>query len=283
MTRSGKMLGICVALMAAASLQACVADNSPKAEKPAASADQPAVQSANVQPKKVEVKWNTEIFNNTSGKTMIKCVTTPNQNHMSFAIVSSKGTVIIAEPNRLNYSNGLLHADVITSSVNNHDHRDGGIIKANPEARVSEWTAESFTVKDVKVTGIPASYTNELVKTESPSEVIYLYEVDGLRIAYTGALGQDELTAEQLKQLGRIDVLIQYFNDAPTWHIQKETAVNVISQLKAPIVLASEYSKEAAAFIMGGLQAGELKEQDVLLVDKEDITSIKSPEYIYLK
>lgn len=58
-----------------------------------------------------------------------------------------------------------------------------------------------------------------------------------MRIVYMGALGQDELTKEQLEQLGKVDIFIGHFNHAPAWNIKKETTAKVIQQLQPHIVL----------------------------------------------
>ncbi|WP_410768511.1 MBL fold metallo-hydrolase [Fontibacillus sp. BL9] len=283
--KSLKIFMLCIVMILMFLMQACSNENAtPLASEVKEPAKAPPATETALKPKEDGYIWDTELLNNKSGKTMIRSVTIPRPdgNHMSFAIVSSKGTVILADPNRLNYANGIFRVDAMTTSIINHDHMDSGIKRANPEAKVSEMTPETFTVKDVKVTGIAASYTPDPINQESPTEVIYVYEMDGLRIAYMGALGQEELTEEQLEKLGKIDVFLAYFFDAPEWNIKKETAVKVIQQLNSPIVLVTEYDPEAAAFILDAIGAKEIIEQDVLIVGREDLNKIKTPEYIYL-
>lgn len=283
MLKAGRALQLCLIVALAASLQACSKDNSADTKKSTGNGKpKTTATSAAPEPKKVEIKWDTETLKNDSGKTMIKCLTKPNENHMSFAIVSSKGTVALAEPNRLNYSKGLPHADIITASFINHDHTDAGLIRASTDAKVSQMTAETFTVKDITVTGIAASHTPDPVDPSSPSSVIYVFDVDGLRIAYMGGIGQDQLTDDQLKQLGKVDVVLAYFNDSPTWNVKKEITVKVLQQVKAPIVLPSEYNEDASKFILDQLKVKELTHQDALYVSKDDIQNIKAPEYIFL-
>ncbi|SDF39132.1 Beta-lactamase superfamily domain-containing protein [Fontibacillus panacisegetis] len=182
MKRNSLLIKICLLIVFASSLQACSQGNNETQYKPSGNGTESNTSTSKAtssaatnesKTKKAEFKWDTDTLNNTSGKTLIKCITTPmpKRNHMSFAIVSSKGTVIIAEPNKLNYTNGVFRADVITSSFINHDHTDSSFIRVNSQARVSVQKAESFTAKDVKVTGVAASQSTAPIDPVSPTEV----------------------------------------------------------------------------------------------------------------
>ncbi|MNZ56110.1 hypothetical protein D3C78_740490 [compost metagenome] len=293
MNKKGKLLRIWMWVVIIVVLQACSKENTAQITKQEskevtvtqAKKNTDESSKTDSKPKNDGLKWDTEKLKNTTGKTLIKSVTIPKPrgNHMSFAIVSAKGTVILAEPDLLNYENGVFHVDVITSSVTYHDHTDPGIQKANPEARLSMKTAESFSIKDVKVTGIAASANTEPINVDSPTEVIYLYEVDNLCIAYLGALGQLELTKEQLEQLGEVDVLIAGFKDVAEYNLKKDTTLKVIQQLHPSIILPSEYDTDASKYILDALSIKELKKENSLLLDKQELENMKETECFYLQ
>jgi len=279
--------GILAALLVI--LQACGSSTpSSSATVPAGSASPPAStdESADPSPKASETddgtKWDTEMLKNDTGKTMIKSLTQLTGKHITFAIVSSKGTVIVADPNSISFKNGYIRADVITSTFINHDHADSHFVQYNPDARVSQMKAESFTVKDVMVTGVAASHTGDPIDASAPTDVVYVYEVDGLRIAYFAGLDQEELTDDQLKQIGTIDIAVVSFKDAPAWHIKKEASIMILNAFKPRIVLPSEFDADTAKEIMKAANVTDGGEADMLAVSVDDLKSMTGTKSIFL-
>jgi len=230
-----------------------------------------------------KIEWDTVTLKNDSGKTMIRSVSAPYGKHLSFAIVSSKGTVVIADPNNIPYPKGHLKADAITTTFINHDHRDEKFLLYNPDARVSEMKAESFTVKDIQITGIPASHDGQPVDPENPTDVIYLYEVDGIRIAYFAGVDQQELTADQLKQLGRIDIALVSFFDSPVWHVKKEVSILILKALSPRIVLPTELKDEVAEEIKKAANLTDGGSSESLTISPADLAAMKGTTSIFLE
>ncbi|MNZ64827.1 metal-dependent hydrolase [compost metagenome] len=235
------------------------------------------------------VALDTTTLKNDSGKTMIKLLTTSKETarHDSYAIVSSKGTVIIADPNLVPNTNGLIKADIVTVSHTHPDHSDPQFLvpylKQEIEgSRVSRYKEETFTVNDVKVTGIPASHSSEF-NPANPTDMIYLFEVDGLRIAHFGDMAQTELTEEQLKALGKIDVSISVFSDAGGFGFGKDKTVRALEQLKPAIAMPGHYEPETVDYILEKLKIEDRTESDTLFVSREDIDSQSGWRYMLLK
>lgn len=235
------------------------------------------------------VALDTTTLKNDSGKTMIKLLTTSKETarHDSYAIVSSKGTVIIADPNLVPNTNGLIKADIVTISHTHPDHSDPQFLvpylKQEIEgSKVSRYKEESFTVNDVKVTGIPSSHSS-VFDPSNPSNIIYLFEVDGLRIAHFGDMAQTELTKEQLEALGKVDVSISTFSDAGSYGFGKDKTVTVLEQLKPAIAMAGHYEPETAVYILDNLKIEDRSESDVLLINREAIDSQSTWRYVLLK
>jgi L-ascorbate metabolism protein UlaG (beta-lactamase superfamily) len=233
---------------------------------------------------------DTETLKNDTGKTLFKSITKEKGGalHTSVAIVSKSGTVIIADPNSMPKDKGLIKADVITISHGHSDHND--IIFELPylsgevEGRVSQIKPESFTVKDVKVTGIAASHYSLFNKSLiPPSDVLYVYEVDGLRFAHLGDLGEDELTKEQLDQLGKLDIVFTAFDGAEAYGRSVDKCIKVLEQLKPTIVLPLHYAAEVVDKVLKKLNITDRSEMDTLAVDRKDLDNIKNPKYVFLK
>lgn len=249
-------------------------------------------QSAKAQesPKIEELIMDTTTLKNDSGKTMIKLLTTSKETerHASYAIVSSKGTVIVADPNFVPNTNGLIKADIVTVSHMHSDHSDAQFLppylKQEIEgSRVSRYTAESFTVKDVTVTGIPAGHGSGPVDTERPTNVIYLFEVDGLRIAHFGDMAQDEVTEEQLQALGKLDVSISVFSHLGTFGFGPHKTIKALDQLHPAIVMPGHYEPETVETVLDELKIDDRTESDVLFINRDDIDSQSDWRYVLLK
>ncbi|WP_276353051.1 MBL fold metallo-hydrolase [Cohnella caldifontis] len=272
-------------------LQACsnpaepstAASPSGAASSPAATAASSASAAAASESEEPDAKRDTETLKNDTGKTLIKSLGTKFGKHISFAVVSSKGTVVVADPNTIPFTHGFIKADIITSTFVNHDHKDSYFLQYNPDARVSEMKPESFAVKDVKVTGIAASHTGDPIDANAPTDVIYVYEVDGLRIAYFAGLDQERLTEDQLKQLGAIDIALLAFKDAPAWHVKKEASIMILNALKPRLVLPTEFDAKTAEEIRKAANVTDGGEADQLAVSREDLKAMNGTRSIFLR
>jgi L-ascorbate metabolism protein UlaG (beta-lactamase superfamily) len=135
----------------------------------------------------------------------------------SYEIISQQGTVIMADPAMM--GDASPEADVITVSHRHFDHYDRDYVEKST-GRVSIGMPEDFNIKDVHVEGIAAAHGGFLhfwdrknINRLSPSDTIYVYDVGGVRIAHLGDLGQDRLTEDQLRAMGKIDILISKLNN----------------------------------------------------------------------
>ncbi len=211
-----------------------------------------------------------ESENSDKEKTIIKAISMnisyPNNSYM---IVTQKGTVICADPT--NCVDGV-EPDIITSTHSHNDHQDTKLEKKFPDCRISKWTLESFEVDDVKVKSIASSHSGDTIIEKSPTNLIYIFEIDGLRIAHMGDIGQSLLTDEQLEELGQIDIaFMQFVNSYSNYSIENEKGFKVIEQLKPQIIIPTHSSPEADKKI--GEIVGIYEEvDDVLLISKDDLS-----------
>lgn len=139
---------------------------------------------------------------NDTGKTLIQTVSkssfTPSN---SYIITSMDGTVIVADPTAMPTEDELdLRPDVITVTHPHSDHIDPDFLDRH-NCRKSISRVESFDVADVHIYSVGSSHRGSHISVKSPSNVIYVFEVDGLRIAHMGDIGQDHLTVKQLESL----------------------------------------------------------------------------------
>jgi L-ascorbate metabolism protein UlaG (beta-lactamase superfamily) len=108
--------------------------------------------------------------------------------------MSADGTIIVADPTSMPTPEDLyLIPDAITVTHTHSDHFDPEFIDLI-KCKKSIATVEKFDVNDVHIYGIGSSHRGSIINQKTPNNVIYVFEVDGLRIVHMGDIGQEHLT-----------------------------------------------------------------------------------------
>jgi L-ascorbate metabolism protein UlaG (beta-lactamase superfamily) len=85
------------------------------------------------------------------------------------------------------------------------------------------------------------------INLSSPSNVIYIFDVDGLRMAHLGDIAQDHLTPEQLQALGKVDIVFMMMEDVPYYGFTKEKELNILNQLNPQVIFPTHRSVSTIA------------------------------------
>ena len=161
--------------------------------------------------------------------------------HAAFVITSNKGVKIITDPYEtgpgLTYGEITESADIVTVSHGHHDHNNVAAVKGNPEV-VSR--AGRSMVKGIELKGI-ASYHDDAGGSLRGDNVIFCFEMDGVRVCHLGDLGH-RLDDKQLKEIGSVDVLLIPVGGFYT--IDAEVATEVCNQLKPRVIIPMHYKTE---------------------------------------
>ena len=162
-----------------------------------------------------------------------------------FQIVSSQGkeTVkIVVDP--FDEATGpkvpKLEADIVLVTHSHHDHNNvKAVSSATPgkEPILIDIPGE-FEAKGVSIQGIP-SFHDASSGEERGLNTIYVIEAEDIKICHLGDLGQNELTTEQIDQIGDVDILMVPIGG--TYTISATEAVKVISQIEPPITIPMHY------------------------------------------
>lgn len=222
---------------------------------------------------KEELQWDTETLKNETGKTLIKGIGNQRggDGHVSFGIVSSKGTTILADP-IYSTKEGYIKTDILTVSHAHSDHYNQKLQnKMKDYARLSYFTSESFSVEDVSVIGVAASHSSDPINESRPSNVIYVYELDGIRMAHMGDMGQDELTAEQIGKLGQLDIIFTVVTNETSFGFATEKGIKTIQQLNPRIVIPTHYTEDVIHETINALGIKECERVSELMISKDDL------------
>ena len=133
--------------------------------------------------------------------------------HATFQITSSKGTRILADPHtREDLPWPTLPQHVVTTSHQHGPHNNIWMAKGNPvileglTPSGENWRQVHMSIRDVSVYTVPA-YHDKSQGLQRGKNAIFVFRVDDICIAHLGDLGH-HLTPDQLKMLGKIDILL---------------------------------------------------------------------------
>lgn len=158
--------------------------------------------------------------------------------HSCFKI-QKNGTTIIIDP--FDDGTGIkmpkISADVVLSTHNHHDHANFSAIRGNAfEIK----TPGEYEIKDIFIYGIK-SFHDESEGKERGENLIFLLEIEGVRLVHFGDFGQKELTQEQLRKLQGIDILLIPVGGIYT--INAKVAAEIISAIEPAIVIPMHYKE----------------------------------------
>lgn len=175
--------------------------------------------------------------------------------HSAFLIETSDGRKLLTDPyNSGSYAGTLRYkpieakADVITVS---HGHPDHDGVAALPEpGGVVVRESGAAEVRGFTLKGID-TFHDEAGGSKRGHNVVFVIEVEGLRICHLGDLGHI-LSDSQLAELGRVDVLMIPVGGYYTIDANEATALSDL--IKPSIILPMHYKTEVLDFPVTGVE-----------------------------
>ena len=172
--------------------------------------------------------------------------------HASFLVTSDSGTKIITDPYTpggfgLNYGEIKDSADIVTVSHEHADHNNVASVQGNPQV-VRE--AAPVEVKGIKFNGIP-TYHDEAGGSQRGNNIIFCFEVDGVRVCHLGDLGHP-LSDKEVADLGKVDILLTPVGGNFT--IDAKVAAEVGNTLQPKVIIPMHYQNErCSSFPVAGV------------------------------
>lgn len=125
--------------------------------------------------------------------------------HSCFLLTDKMGVRVLTDPcdSAIGYDIGMVETDIVTSSHNHYDHNN---IAAAGENAVVITEPGRYEVKGISIEGFASWHDDAQGALRGPN-VMFLFEMDGVRLLHAGDLGQipDD---ETIKAIGRVDVLL---------------------------------------------------------------------------
>ena len=189
--------------------------------------------------------------------------------HASFLITSDNGVKIITDPYEpimgMNYAPIDESADIVTVSHGHGDHNNVAAVQGNPLV-----IGESVPVemKGIKFSGIN-TYHDTSGGNERGTNMIYCFEVDGIKVCHLGDLGH-MLSYDQVNAIGKVDVLMAPVGGNFT--IDAGTADSVIEKLKPAIVIPMHFCNDRCPdFPVAGVEDFTDGKTNVAVMDTSEI------------
>jgi L-ascorbate metabolism protein UlaG (beta-lactamase superfamily) len=119
-----------------------------------------------------------------------------------------------------------------------HEHKDHNNQKIATKETFLINSPGEYELRDIFIQGISSFHDKEKGK-ERGLNTIYTVETEEVKLCHLGDFGQEELTDEQLRDIGEVDVLMIPVGGVYT--IDAKEATKVISQIEPRIVIPMHY------------------------------------------
>ncbi|MEN6636160.1 MAG: MBL fold metallo-hydrolase [Clostridiaceae bacterium] len=169
--------------------------------------------------------------------------------HSCFLLTSESGYSILTDPcdPETGYELHDLVCDAVTISHEHQDHNCLAIVAGSPEILR---TPGEFLAGKIPVTGY-SSYHDETEGARRGDNVVFLYQIDGLKVLHLGDLGH-MLSDEVIEKIGDVDVLLSPIGGVFT--LNAKMATELADRLHAKVLIPMHYKTPAVHFDIEGLE-----------------------------
>lgn len=161
------------------------------------------------------------------------------------------------------------------------------ILETHPKENGFE-TDEQFVIsscgeyerKGVFIQGIQSFQVDKKLKN-----IIYMIEVEDIRIAHLGYFGESDLTEEQVEEMGTVDILIVPVDGDKT--ISYAEAAKIVARVEPAIVIPmcydSKKKEKGLAPFLKAMGQKEVVPQEKLSIQKKNISTEEKAEIVILE
>lgn len=172
--------------------------------------------------------------------------------HSSFRI-SGKNAALVTDPfdpKMVGLKFPKVKAQIVTVS---HEHEDHNNVKAVGEVKKVVSGPGEYEIEGISIIGISSFHDSEKGEKRGKN-VIYLIEVDDIRLCHLGDLGHT-LSKSQIDVIGEIDVLMVPVGGDFT--IGPKDAEKVVQDIDPKVIIPMHYKKPGMSDTFSGLETAE--------------------------
>jgi hypothetical protein len=165
-------------------------------------------------------------------------------------LLSPQGTRVLIDvykPTAL--SNPATQNDVLLTTHKHQDHVNASFYTSFPGQQLMTKAGE-IKLPDVAIQGIASAHNAaDELKPEGGTNYIYVVDMGGLRLVHFGDIGQEALTPEQLKALGKVDIAItQLANSYSAMDATNKKGFRLMEQVQPRLIIPTHNSLDAAKY-----------------------------------
>ncbi|MDI6871766.1 MAG: MBL fold metallo-hydrolase [Bacillota bacterium] len=173
--------------------------------------------------------------------------------HSCFRLSSQAGFTVVTDPfdQSVGYPRPTFSADLVTTSHDHFDHNHYRIVQGAPKLANRPGTvAPGELASGVGVRGV-ASFHDEVEGRRRGPNTIFLFELDGVRVAHLGDLGH-RLSVKQVAEIGPVDVLLVPVGG--TYTIDAQGAFEVCQAVQPKIAVPMHYKTDVCRVDLGPVE-----------------------------
>ena len=200
-----------------------------------------------------------------------------NQESAQFEISSSSSPKIYIDVIDSSYIQAPIGDDDILLITHSHpDHYDKGFCDSFPGKSLI-FKEGVLVFKNGKAISIPSTHTDKLedkFMPEGGSNYILIVEVNGLKIAHFGDIGQSKFTEEQIRTIGRVDrAITQFVNPLSDMNLQNMKAYNLMDSISPSIIIPTAHGRFQSEVIKQAQKKWDVfaSEEKILSFSKETL------------
>jgi len=197
--------------------------------------------------------------------------------HSCFKITNQGGhLIVLTDP--FDKKTGLnpprCSADIVTVSHQHYDHNNVKAItgmEGNQPFIID--SAGEYEIKGVSIVGCRSFHDQE----KKEQNIIYVMEIDKIRICHLGDFGQDKLEDKQIEKIGNIDILM--IPVGGNFTIGAKRAVKIVNQIEPRIIIPMHYNLPGVKIKLNDVK-DFLKEMGLNGIEAVDKLTIKKKDLI---
>ena len=198
--------------------------------------------------------------------------------HSCFEICGEDGVTIVTDPHdgkSIGIKQPVVAANIVLMSHDHFDHNCDRIVRGLDKRLVTKAGARS--VLGIPILGV-ASWHDEAEGRKRGQNIIFGFEVDGMRLCHLGDLGQ-MLDADQIGKIGRADIL--FIPVGGTFTLDAGMAWKVAATLKPRVIVPMHFRIGGLSLSIApvdGFLAMARKEQVVKVGNEVELSKEELPD-----